>query len=187
MFSLESFILKLQESTLIENSAIAGIVVIVGILAAHLFSRIVSIVLLKSGLLEKLKKRGMKNPAWIVETGIRYAVYVAAFYFALQRLKLFEPVFSIALIVIGTITAIILILEFKDFIVNFVSGVIVIGRNQFKVGDVIRLGDLEGKVKEITVNETKIVTKKDDLIVIPNYFIMRSKVEVKEPEESFNK
>ncbi len=182
MFSFESLILNLQESTLIENSAIAGIIVIFGILAAHFFSRIVSMILLKLGLLEKLKEKGMKNPAWILETGIRYLIYIVAIYFALTRLRLFEPVFSIALIVIGIIILIIIVFEFKDFIVNFTSGLIMLSKNQFKVGDIIKLGDLEGEVKEISITETKIITKKDDLIIIPNYFIVRSKIELKESD-----
>ena len=34
---------------------------------------------------------------------------------------------------------------------------------------------VEGEVKEISITETKIITKKDDLIIIPNYFMVKSK------------
>jgi small-conductance mechanosensitive channel len=51
---------------------------------------------------------------------------------------------------------------------DLISGFFIIFDNQFEVGDYIKVGTLEGEVKKITLRQTILKDKNDNLILIPN-------------------
>lgn len=57
---------------------------------------------------------------------------------------------------------------------NFLAGLYIMISRPFMVGDYVRIGDIEGKVKEITINYTKIFTPTYNITEIPNRKVLDS-------------
>ncbi len=55
---------------------------------------------------------------------------------------------------------------------NFVAGLFLLASRPFRVGDYVRLGTVEGIVKEITINYTKVWTIGDNLVSVSNLQIL---------------
>lgn len=56
----------------------------------------------------------------------------------------------------------------QSIVKDVVSGIFIILENQINVGDYIKIGNYEGKVKEITLRSTYLLDKDKNLIIIPN-------------------
>ena len=59
---------------------------------------------------------------------------------------------------------------------NFLAGLYIMISRPFTVSDYVKIGDVEGQVREITVNYTKIYTPTHNLIEIPNRQILDSRI-----------
>ena len=59
-------------------------------------------------------------------------------------------------------------LNFKNIIINMVSGALLLSSNQFEIGDLIETNEIQGIVKEINLNYTKIREFDGVEIIIPN-------------------
>jgi small-conductance mechanosensitive channel len=55
---------------------------------------------------------------------------------------------------------------------NFVAGLYLLAARPFRVGDLVRLGTVEGIVEEIAINYTKILTMGNNLVSVSNLQIM---------------
>ncbi len=55
---------------------------------------------------------------------------------------------------------------------NFVAGLFIIAAHPFKVGNYVRLGNVEGIVQEITINYTKVFTNANNIISVSNLQIL---------------
>ncbi len=59
---------------------------------------------------------------------------------------------------------------------NFLAGVYIMVSRPFLVNDYVKIGDVEGQVREITVNYTKIYTPTYNLMEIPNRKVLDSQI-----------
>jgi len=55
---------------------------------------------------------------------------------------------------------------------NFVAGIFLMAARPFKVGNYVRIGNVEGIVSEITINYTKILTSANNIVSISNLQIL---------------
>ena len=69
-----------------------------------------------------------------------------------------------------------MILAVKDFIPNLVAGFYVRQKEKIKPNDTINVNNTEGKVMAVDLTETKIKTKDNDTIFIPNSILVKSKI-----------
>lgn len=60
---------------------------------------------------------------------------------------------------------------------NFLAGVYLMVSRPFLVNDYIKIGDVEGEVREITVNYTKIYNPTFNFVEIPNRSVLDSKIQ----------
>ena len=67
---------------------------------------------------------------------------------------------------------------FKDIFENFFAGILILWKYPFDRGDVIKCGELVGRVQEITIRNTLIQGLDGPLIAVPNAEIFKSSVEV---------
>ena len=56
----------------------------------------------------------------------------------------------------------------KDSLGNFISGITILLDRPFHVGDWVKVGDVYGQVKELTLRSTRIMTLNREVVVIPN-------------------
>lgn len=75
------------------------------------------------------------------------------------------------------IVGIVVGLALKDPLENLISGLLLLTDPPFRVGDVVKIGNIAGEVKEIGLRNTKIVTFDGDLIVMPNSSVLKSTIE----------
>lgn len=73
----------------------------------------------------------------------------------------------------SAVGALVVGLALQDTLGNLFAGLALQVEKPFFVGDWVRLGSLEGKVKEVTWRATKIRTKKGEFCVIPNTIISK--------------
>lgn len=64
----------------------------------------------------------------------------------------------------------------KDFIENWVSGLLIISGKTYKIGDIIQVGDMKGVVTEISLRTTKLKTYDRSEIIIPNSSLLKDRI-----------
>ncbi len=67
-----------------------------------------------------------------------------------------------------TIVAMAIALLFRDYITNMISGLLLMFSDQFTVGDNIKIGELQGKIVDITLANILVRNDDDDVVLIPN-------------------
>ncbi|MBA3351337.1 MAG: mechanosensitive ion channel family protein [Blastocatellia bacterium] len=67
---------------------------------------------------------------------------------------------------------------FRDVLQNFLAGILLLLNEPFRVGDQIKMGDLEGTVEEIETRATMIRTYDNRRIVVPNAELFTNSVTV---------
>jgi len=147
-----------------------------------IFGRILSKVMLKG-----LKKLGLNNiikeaigrKVLLEETIshlVLYLVYFISIVMALGHLNIATSILNIISIVVMVLIVIFIILGVKDFIPNMISGIILLKRSTIKEEDNIIVDDISGTVKEITLLDTRLLTKSGDVIIIPNSQLTKKKI-----------
>ena len=110
---------------------------------------------------------------------IEYLVYFIAIVIALDQLGVTAIVLYIIIAVILVVLAIAFLLSMKDFIPNFIAGIMLGHKKLFKVGDTIKAGSVSGRVREIGLLETKLVSRGGDIIYVPNANFLRQEIRVR--------
>ncbi|MGM0580301.1 MAG: mechanosensitive ion channel family protein [Bacteroidota bacterium] len=64
----------------------------------------------------------------------------------------------------------------KDYIANMINGMLIMFSEDVMIGDEIKIGDLKGKVTDITLVNMHIVNDDEDLIYIPNSMVFTSQI-----------
>ncbi|MFX1417006.1 MAG: mechanosensitive ion channel family protein [Promethearchaeota archaeon] len=67
-------------------------------------------------------------------------------------------------------------LAFSTALSNIVSGLYVLAARPFRVGDYVRIGDVEGIVREITLNYTRVLLSDESRQLVPNSKVVTSQV-----------
>ena len=66
---------------------------------------------------------------------------------------------------------------FQDIAANFISGIFISFRKPFNVGDMIKVKDYTGKVEEIRLRDTTIITFQGQVVTIPNKDVFQNPIE----------
>ncbi|MCK4327367.1 MAG: mechanosensitive ion channel family protein [Candidatus Diapherotrites archaeon] len=73
----------------------------------------------------------------------------------------------------------------KDYLENIIGGLTIFTDKPFRIGDRIKVGEVEGTVKEVGIRSTRIMTFDNTLVIIPNSQMVTSKlVNVSEPNRT---
>ncbi|MEM9691712.1 MAG: mechanosensitive ion channel family protein [Myxococcota bacterium] len=105
---------------------------------------------------------------------LRLLVIVGGFLVALRVVRL-DGVVTSALAGIGVV-GLALGFAFQDIAANFVSGVILAVRSPFSVGDVVRIGDFYGTLRQVSLRSTLGETFEGQLVTIPNKDVLSSHI-----------
>lgn len=112
----------------------------------------------------------------LVETLVRLGVWVGgAMLAAIVVFPNFNPTTMIAGLGVGAVA---IGFAFQDFFENFLAGVMIMLRDKMQIGDVIKTGDIHGKVEFISLRETHIRAFSGELHVLPNSMLFKDPVEV---------
>ncbi|WP_432708918.1 mechanosensitive ion channel family protein [Pedobacter sp.] len=73
-----------------------------------------------------------------------------------------------------TIVAAAIALTFKDYITNMINGLIIMFSDQLSLGDHIKVGEIEGKILDITLINMILQNEDNDMVIIPNSVVFSS-------------
>jgi len=112
----------------------------------------------------------------LMETLVRLGIWtVGTIMAALVVFPNFNPAGLIAGLGVGAVA---IGLAFQDFFENFLAGVMIMLREKMQIGDVIKSGDIHGKVEFISLRETHIRAFSGELHVLPNSQLFKNPVEI---------
>jgi hypothetical protein len=128
--------------------------------------------------LTRLVKRSLISIGMGIEasTGI---VLVLRLIFFMAAVMVVINAFEASLATILSLTAIFgtaLGLAFSQALGNIVSGLYVLAARPFRVGDYVRVGNVEGIVREITLNYTRMLLSDETMQLLPNSKVVSSEV-----------
>lgn len=110
-------------------------------------------------------------------TGVIFIVRLIFFGIAvIAALTITEIIAGEGVVAFGALTGTAVGLAFSRSLSNMVSGLYVFASRPFRIGDYIRIGSVEGIVRDITLNYTKIVKPDYTIEAIPNSDIVEEKL-----------
>ncbi len=148
---------------------VAGVVVLAATwAAANLFAYVARRVLDR-----QRGKRGFKD--LVRELGVSAVWVIGLLVTAVVVFPGMTPTKALAGLGIGSVA---LGFAFKDIVENFLAGVLILWRFPFDPGDYIRMGDMVGRVEQITVRMTLIRQVDGELVILPNAALLKQPVNV---------
>jgi small-conductance mechanosensitive channel len=145
------------------ESKIAFTSIIVAILAILITFKLAKFV---AGLVgNALEKRGVDSGVKdSLERFTRYGIIAAGILFSLDSLG-----FSLnSLAALGAVLMVGIGFGLQNIAQNFISGIIILIERPVKVGDIVKVGSAEGKIIDIRVRSTIILTRDEVAIIVPN-------------------
>jgi len=107
---------------------------------------------------------------------IMYLIYFVTIIMALNQLGLATDILNIILGGFVVIIVLTIFLSIKDFVPNLISGIFIHQKQFIRVGDFIRVNNIEGTITTISMVDTLVMTKNGDIIYIPNSILTKSEV-----------
>jgi small-conductance mechanosensitive channel len=75
-----------------------------------------------------------------------------------------------------SIVAASLAITFKDYVTNFLNGMLITFANELSIDDYVRIGEYEGKIIDITLSNVRLLNDDDDIVYVPNNLVMSKEV-----------
>lgn len=153
----------------------AFLVLILGLILAQIISNIIKRIIKGmeiSKILEDQLKIKLKLEKYLA-LFIKYLIYLITLILILNQLNIPTKILKITLIILIIAIILFIILAFKDWIPNLISGLYILRTEKIKKGDIIKVRGIKGKVIQINLLETKIETVNNEIIFIPNHNISR--------------
>jgi len=161
----------------LNNIITAIIILLIGFIIAKLIGRLVQRVLHEAELDNILKKAGAKVSFEAALSHIsEYFIYFITIIFALNQLGITTFVLYALAIAAICVLAVSVFLGLRDFIPNFFAGWYIYRKDLIKEGKQVKINGIQGKVAKLSLLDTRIKTKKGDLIYMPNSVVIKSKI-----------
>jgi small conductance mechanosensitive channel len=178
---MEIYIKNLVSENLAKLIA-AVLIVLIGIIIARFLNKLIYKILHNIEI-NKILKKQLKIRIPLEETIaslIKYFVYFVTIILAFNQLGITIITLHIILTAFLIFIIALFIISIKDFIPNLIAGFYIKQKSLIKENNKIKIDNIEGVIKEITLTETRIITKQKDLILIPNSLLIKSKI-IKKP------
>ncbi|HEY9177420.1 MAG TPA: mechanosensitive ion channel family protein [Flavipsychrobacter sp.] len=153
--------------SMLPNMALAALVVVLGIFLSNLLKR------LARRLIHRVSKQETINN--LFASFIHVLSICITLFIALSVLKLEKAVAS--LLAGAGILGLALAFAFQDIAANFISGIFITFRRPIRIGDIVKLQDYMGKVINITLRDTELLTFQGQYVIIPNKQVIQNPIE----------
>ena len=107
-----------------------------------------------------------------VETAVRYTILIIGVVTALDAVGINTGALLASLGIVGVTIG----FAARDSLSNFISGIIIFIDRPFVLGDLVEIDDKYGRVSEITLRSTRIVTSDGRMLAVPNTEIVNKTV-----------
>jgi|SRR3989344_2392898 len=146
----------------------AFLIVILGLISSRIIYNITKKAIIEFELKYLFKKIGLERIERQFPIIIKYLIIAISIIFALLQLGISFATIKITLLIITGITIIFIILSFKDTWSNLIAGIIIKKSGKLKIGETIKIKNIEGKLIKTGLLETEIKTKSKETVHIPN-------------------
>lgn len=165
-------------SKYLTNFVVAVILILIGFIVGRIAGRLLQKILNEIELNNIIKKATNINVNLeeIISTFAAYFIYFISIVMALSQLGLTTTVLNMISGAVIVVIIISLFLGIKDFVPNFISGIFIHRKGFVNEGDNIRVKGIEGKIIHLNLVETRVKTKKGDIMYIPNTMLTRNEV-----------
>ena len=152
---------------MLPNILLSAIILVTGIYLAKLFKKIAN------NLIRRVSdNKGLNN----LFTSVIYIFFIGVTIFTvLSILKLDTAVTSI--LAGAGIIGLALAFAFQDIASNFISGIFISFRRPLRVGHIVKVSSYYGKVEEINLRDTILLTFQGQKVVIPNKNVFQNPIE----------
>ncbi|MBI2670792.1 mechanosensitive ion channel [Candidatus Woesearchaeota archaeon] len=110
----------------------------------------------------------------IAGKSVQYVIYLVSLIYALNKIGVPLDIFYYLFLVVFFVFIVFLILETKDYLYNLFIGTFFINKKFLKLGQKIKIKDIEGVIVKITATEIKIITPDNDTFFVPNAVLKKS-------------
>ncbi|MBS3176406.1 mechanosensitive ion channel [Candidatus Woesearchaeota archaeon] len=166
---------------------VSVVILLIGFILARMCRKMVFKVLHELELNKLLRRLAQVNARSeeFLSRSAAYLIYAITFLLALNQLGITATVLYLLLGAILLVLVVSFLLGIKDFIPNAFAGLKLSKQGLFREGDVVEIGKIKGKVIKLTLLETRLITKHQDIIVIPNATVVKEIVRMpKQPQVS---
>jgi len=147
------------------NNLVVGLAVF---LAFYLFWRILKLIMRRTLRDSTLDKTTFS----FVETAVRYTILIIGVVSALDAVGINTGALLASLGIVGVTIG----FAARDSLSNFISGIIIFIDRPFVLGDLVEIDDKYGRVSEITLRSTRVVTVDGRMLAVPNTEIVNKTV-----------
>ena len=159
--------------SILPNLAIAIVVLFITWLVAKSAVKIAAKLTSKSSMREDLRQ--------LIATLVRLAIWIVGIMLAaVVAIPSFTPAGFIAGLGVGALA---IGFAFQDIFENFLAGVLIMLREKMRIGDLIEVEGVLGKVELITLRETHIRQLSNELTIMPNSMLFKNPVKILTDDE----
>lgn len=145
----------------------AALIFFIGILVTHYITKFLIKIMNRSTIDQRFHT--------VILQVVKTLFYIVIVYAALNTLIGSSALTNAMVTIMGTV-GLAFSLAVKDDLSNYISGLLILGSNQFSIGDHIKVGEQEGKVADIRMNYTLLNSDDNRQIFIPNSIMAKSVV-----------
>jgi small-conductance mechanosensitive channel len=165
-------------SSVTTNFVVAIIILLAGVILGRLVGRFIHKMLEEIEINRLLKRTTGIRFAMdeILANLVTFVIYFVSIVVALDQIGLASPLLRVISIAIIVMVIVSILLGVRDFFPNILAGIFIAQRRFLNKGDLVRVGGIEGEIIEVNIVETRIKTKKGDIIYIPNSILTKKEV-----------
>lgn len=152
---------------MLPNLALATLVLVLGLYLSRFFQR------MSKKLVSRVSNQLTLNQLF---AQFVYILFISITIFVvLSILKLDKAVTSI--LAGAGIIGLALAFAFQDIAANFISGIFISFRRPIHIGDVVKISDYMGKIQDINLRDTTVLTFQGQKVIIPNKDVFQNPIE----------
>lgn len=162
---LKSEIISTGNYTMTAGNLLAAVIIFVG---TYFLIRIIAVLITRTF---KRRNRPDGRHFSIIQL-VKYFIWTLAFVFILQTLG-----FNITFLIASSAALLVGIgLGLQNVFKDFISGITLLIEGTIKVDDIVEVDGLVVKVNEIALRTSKVTTREDNVVIIPNHKFIEEKI-----------
>lgn len=146
----------------------AFLIILLGLIASRIISNIIRKTIKEFEITHVFKKVKLEIIGIQLPIVIKYFTIIISMLFALIVLGISLSAIKVLLFITIIITAIFIMLSFKETIPNLMAGILIKRSKTYRIGRTITIKNIKGKVIKIGILETVIKTDDNEDVHIPN-------------------
>ncbi len=168
------------------NLVIAIVIILIGLVIGKVLEKVIYQMLKEIELNKFLKKStGVRiNADHLISNFFSYFIYFISFVAALDQIG----VASVILYLLSGAVLVLILFSFflaiRDLFPNFIAGIYLYRKEKLKEGNKIEIDDIRGELIHVDLLQTKIKTKKGDILFLPNSIVANSKIKIKKKKST---